>query len=252
MTDNHPPKRQWTGSAKILPGIGVFKGNAGDNKPHRHWAHQFSIGLEGPIHVSTGKKNHQAHGIFIPAGITHQLTVDTVLSIYLDPTSNLSKTLCVDSFHNEDIQELPNEMVTRLVEHFSDLDKIEEKMNQYRTEMGAAAIDDGEPRLAKVLNALGDSVAKQKKLDRADLAKLVNLSNSRFSHWFRQQTGMPLRSYKKWLHLLRGTEIALSGEKLTDAAYQADFSDQAHFSRAFVQAFGISPFVALSEVSTKP
>jgi len=79
-------------------------------------------------------------------------------------------------------------------------------------------------------------------ISRAELAKKVRLSPSRFSHWFSESTGLPLRSYKKWLKLLTGFELSRQ-MSLTDAAIASGFSDQAHFCRSVTEAFGVSPAV---------
>jgi AraC-like DNA-binding protein len=94
-------------------------------------------------------------------------------------------------------------------------------------------------RLQTVLATLAQPDALDRAHSRGQLAALVGLSETRFSHWFREHTGMPLRSYRKWLRLVRGLEHALRGGNLTDAAHQAAFADQAHFSRTFLQMFGV-------------
>ncbi|WP_372799588.1 helix-turn-helix domain-containing protein [Litorivivens sp.] len=50
-----------------------------------------------------------------------------------------------------------------------------------------------------------------------------------------------MRSYRKWLRLITALEIALTTTNLSQAATEAGFSDQAHFTRAVREAFGISP-----------
>jgi AraC-like DNA-binding protein len=62
---------------------------------------------------------------------------------------------------------------------------------------------------------------------------------------------MPVRSYRKWLRLVRGIEHVLAGDRLTDAAHGAGFSDQAHFTRTFVATFGINPSLALARLSSQ-
>ncbi|MEQ3620949.1 MAG: helix-turn-helix domain-containing protein [Marinobacter sp.] len=75
-------------------------------------------------------------------------------------------------------------------------------------------------------------------------------SSSRFSHWFSEQAGLPFRSYKKWLKLLLAFELTQS-RSLTDAAITAGFSDQAHFCRAAMEAFGVNPATIKQLLSEK-
>ena len=80
------------------------------------------------------------------------------------------------------------------------------------------------------------------------MAALVHLSPTRFSHWFVEQTGLPLRSYAKWLRLTQALQHLAKGGLLTEAAHEAGFSDSAHFSRTFRALLGIDPSSALAEV----
>jgi len=85
-------------------------------------------------------------------------------------------------------------------------------------------------------------------MGRYEMAALVHLSPSRFSHWFVEQTGLPLRSYAKWLRLTQALQHVAKGVRLTEAAHKAGFSDSAHFSWTFRTLLGIDPSFALAEV----
>ena len=65
------------------------------------------------------------------------------------------------------------------------------------------------------------------------------LSESRFSHLFTKETGLPFRTYVLWRRLMQAVERRAAGATLTEAAHQAGFSDSAHFSRTFLRMFGI-------------
>ncbi|MDP2745420.1 MAG: helix-turn-helix domain-containing protein [Pseudomonas sp.] len=74
------------------------------------------------------------------------------------------------------------------------------------------------------------------------------MSPTRFSHWFVEQTGLPLRSYRKWSRLVVALRFVSIGHNLTAAAYAAGFADAAHFSRSFRALFGLDPSSALGHV----
>lgn len=75
----------------------------------------------------------------------------------------------------------------------------------------------------------------------ATLAEQVHLSEDRFLHLFKEQTGAPLRQYILWQRLSAATQLFVEGRSAKEAAYEAGFSDPAHFSRTFQQMFGASP-----------
>jgi AraC-like DNA-binding protein len=76
-------------------------------------------------------------------------------------------------------------------------------------------------------------------------AGIACLSESRFSHLFVEQIGLPFRTYLLWLRLSIAVERMAAGDSLTVAAHDAGFADSAHFSRTFLRMFGIPASVLL-------
>lgn len=238
----------WNGSAAMIPGIGAFKGKTGDNYQHLHWAHQLSIGLSNPVRIVSGQSNYNGKALFVRAGTQHKLLNGHNLSIYLDPTSHESRTICKSLNSNDPIAEPPQELVTTVEQIFQDTDNIalglETLSNTLKDDDHSLKDND----LRAISDLLKSSFDTHQPINRQYIAKMMGLSESRFSHWFVEQTGMPLRSYKKWLRLIRGIEKILEGYSLIDAAYATDFSDQAHFTRTFVQMFGVKPSEAFTHI----
>jgi AraC-like DNA-binding protein len=77
----------------------------------------------------------------------------------------------------------------------------------------------------------------------AKLAKEIFLSEDRFLHLFKEQTGMPLRQYILWQRVCVASKFFAEGRSLKEASYEAGFSDPAHFSRSFAQMTGVAPSV---------
>jgi AraC-like DNA-binding protein len=75
----------------------------------------------------------------------------------------------------------------------------------------------------------------------SDLAAHVHLSESRLSHLFKQEIGIPLQRYLLWYKVAQTAFSIGRGMSLTDAAIDAGFADNAHFSRTFRAMFGITP-----------
>ena len=73
----------------------------------------------------------------------------------------------------------------------------------------------------------------------AKAASVACLSESRFSHLFVQETGLPFRTYVLWRRLMQAVERRATGASLTQAAHGAGFADSAHFSRTFLRMFGV-------------
>lgn len=94
-------------------------------------------------------------------------------------------------------------------------------------------------RIDNVLTYLNNLDNPEKSLNQ--FATMVNLSQSRLSHLFAQQVGMPFRSYQRYLRFKRLMPLLAHGYDLTQAAHEVGFSDAAHLSRECKKLFGIQP-----------
>ena len=232
-------KQAWSGRFALAQGTGLFVGQAGDNSPHTHYAHQFSVALNDRITIKTDQGIMTGTGLFIPAGFQHQLSPGRVISLYVDATSTLANELC----SRFSLPERVSPLATELEDVIRDLVAAERDMqialSQFTAQFQPNTLADR--RLEVVLTMLQQEFIEQKLLSLTELANAAKLSESRFSHWFTDHTGLPLRSYRKWLRLLAGTKLIVAGKPLSEATQASLFSDQAHFSRTFKQMFGLTP-----------
>jgi AraC family transcriptional regulator len=92
-------------------------------------------------------------------------------------------------------------------------------------------------RVLGVLERLGSD--SDLRMTAGEAAGIACLSESRFSHLFVEQVGLPFRTYVLWRRLAIAVELMAAGASLTRAAHEAGFADSAHFSRTFLRMFGI-------------
>ena len=233
---------RWAGHAWVGPGIGVFHGRAGHQDWHHHQAHQISVSLDSPVSVETPLDIHTGSAVFIPAGLQHRLSANRVLSIYLDALSDEARALC--GAEEARVIEITPEDIAPIIEVLREPGHTALQVRAgVRKSLRLSDPPPPDPRLTKVVEAL-----RSGQMGREEMAALVHLSPSRFSHWFVEQTGLPLRSYAKWLRLTQALQHVAKGVRLTEAAHAAGFSDSAHFSRTFRTLLGIDPSSALAEV----
>jgi hypothetical protein len=188
----------WQGNAAIKTGVGIFRGTVGDSHFHTHWATQITIALNGECILETPRTTHRCSVFIIKAGTQHRLQYGHVVSIYIDPASNFIDSLFKQAPAQDDVVLLSRaDLHPSLLEISADTNlqtvirNIQQATEQQRS---------GDPRLAQIISQLQSQEAETA-LTREQLAAALGLSSSRFSHWFKEQTGMPLRSYKKWLKL---------------------------------------------------
>ncbi|WP_372810491.1 helix-turn-helix domain-containing protein [Litorivivens sp.] len=240
MADNGTTddKQRWAGETAISPGLGIFRGHSGDNRPHRHWAHQISIGLDREVVFDIEGKEVCAPAVLIAAGTRHRQHNGETLSLYIDPLVNVDIPVTLDTKQSK-WKALADNEAQVLVSRFPREKSLQDTLQQIALPEPLTLVDN--QRLAAVIAKIQASTQGNNNISRDELAALCRLSPSRFSHWFSEQTGLPLRSYRKWLRLITALEIALTTTNLSQAATEAGFSDQAHFTRAVREAFGISP-----------
>ena len=84
--------------------------------------------------------------------------------------------------------------------------------------------------------------APEKPFEMRSLARELGVSYSHFRRVFKISTGIPPQQYLLNLRIIRAKQLMESpGEKLSDVARRAGFSDAYYFSRIFKQRTGIAP-----------
>ncbi len=83
----------------------------------------------------------------------------------------------------------------------------------------------------------------------AEVARRVDLSESRLTHLMTETLGAPPRTWRTWLKLRRAIgETLFADANLTQAAHRAGFSDSAHLTRTCKQLTGVRPAHMLPRV----
>jgi len=229
---------KWSGRAWLAPGLAVFAGRAGHQDWHHHQAHQIAIGLDVPVTVECPQRQHTGLSVFIPAGVRHRLSGGLIVSIYLDVLADEARCL--------------PQSITPIAIAAPEAQRVADSLSEAAEDVRDAVrkalqVVDVLPAPDPRLSLIGTAI-QAGRVQRNELAALVHLSPTRFSHWFVEQTGLPLRSYAKWLRLSHAIQLLASGSSMTEAAHASGFSDSAHFSRTFRALLGIDPSSALAEV----
>ena len=96
-----------------------------------------------------------------------------------------------------------------------------------------------DPRILGVLEILKDNDA----LDRSaqELADQTQLSFHRFLHLFKDEVGVPLRTFRSWKRARSWLQHVTEDASLTAIAHRIGYPDSAHFSRSVRQVFGLQP-----------
>ncbi|MGR3540487.1 MAG: helix-turn-helix transcriptional regulator [Hasllibacter sp.] len=75
----------------------------------------------------------------------------------------------------------------------------------------------------------------------AEMARAVGMSESRFRRALREATGLAPAAWLRRERVLRAREMLGRGDALGEIAVRCGFADQAHLTRSFKSAFGLTP-----------
>ncbi|MGH8808416.1 MAG: helix-turn-helix domain-containing protein [Noviherbaspirillum sp.] len=243
MTNTTPSRASlflWHGCSLIVgPGI--------DSTPHAHFAAQLTLGLDQPFRarlradqawvetqaaIFAPNQSHQldcgggmlAH-LFVEQPQRQQAVASELLAQYHALPDFGAVRAAIDAARHGELNLDAAEHAARLWAKCALPD--------------ASAPQSIDLRIGKAIAWIADHPSMQP--GGAQLATMVHLSQSRFTHLFRQQTGLPLSRYLSWTRLLDAVAAVADGANMTTAAHRAGFADLAHMSRSFRGTFGVMP-----------
>lgn len=230
----------WHGRALIVgPGL--------DSTPHAHYAAQLSLALDRPVRLRLPGAEHwvQTEAALFAPNAAHQLDCGGAqmahLFVELPARSDAVATDFCAGFHRRPEfapVRAALEQARRGTLDVEDAGRAVQQWLDCALPSGAGALAH-DARIQRALDWMAAHPGER--LNGAFLAALAHLSESRFTHLFRQQTGMSLSRYLLWTRLLQAVEAVANGQSMTAAAHEAGFSDLAHLSRTFRATFGVVP-----------
>ena len=206
---------------------------------HSHMAAHIIISMDGRMKAQCAGAEYLCDGILLPSGIPH--AVDTqgnpVLVFLYDCTTNVAKQIHEPACIPEDVCK----EITRLYEAWQgsrDNYYGLEKAVLFRLGITEAATHVSDERIRMAMEFI--RIHSTEKVTCQDVAAAVHLSQSRFSHLFRQQVGMTFAAYLIYQRILYVYSQTLQDKSITEAALEAGFSSSAHFADVNRRVFGIS------------
>ena len=235
-------------------GMLIINGCAIDAEDHSHNA----IQLIWPSSKSELKLDTMkfCQPIVVAAGQTHSLSMELGWIVLIEPQSFLGEKInasLADSPYLV-LTDLENASITNIEQSanvdsvIQDLQPLWQVLNLIPADFiseSKATLDHGlDSRIQQLKNTLDhcfiDECLKPEHWKAQDIAKQLNLSESRFLHLFKQEMHITWRAYLLWRRLLCAVTLLMKGRSATESAHVAGFSDSAHLSRTFKKMFGLS------------
>lgn len=229
---------KWRGAARIGPWWAAFLGEAGDNGFHSHHAIQAFTGPHALLVDAKGE--HHGQGFVAPANVSHRAAAAYPSHfLYVDPDSASGQRIARAIGDRINVLSPVQAAELAAIVETSIADEGADPAERLAGLLGAAEI--APARDARIGAALAAFHKGEAPLDARAIARAFNLSQSRTAHLFRDEIGVPIRSFLLWSKLRRAMTGVAQGLSLTEAAHHGGFADSAHFSRTCVRMFGASP-----------
>jgi AraC family transcriptional regulator of arabinose operon len=222
---------KWAGNLEFGSSWVAFRGQTADNSTHAHAALQVTLSTEGAISLRGTAGTVSGPAFLVAPGTPHALEATGIVTILLiEPQSPIASF--VAGSKPRGIAPL-NEAVANLL----DLDvPLAACMDRLLANVQSTSVLDTRVAAALQCLTLDTSPAAV-----ARAAGTVGLSTSRLRALAAKELGTPLASWMIWRKLERAGKSLARGASLTDAAYEAGFADQAHFTRTMRKVLGITP-----------
>ncbi|MFC4373399.1 helix-turn-helix transcriptional regulator [Nocardia halotolerans] len=222
----------WAGTMLLRPGLMMMTGEVGATALHAHHTVQVltseSTFRIGDAHGATSS----CRAVVIPPNTSHRVVQGAGAStlIHVAPEAAVATVLCPE----------PADTVDVWVRHGARF-----AADPIRTAAVAAGAVEPvrttwHPALRRARAELPELLAEGP-VRLGEVARRVQLSESRLAHLFSAEVGLPFRAYVRWLRMQRAVRLVAAGRTLTEAAHGAGFADSAHLNRVCHSMFGAAP-----------
>lgn len=229
----------------------AFIGNQVNSTEHAHCVLQAFLSLDDPLQVTVGNKQISGKCVIVNKNARHIFSCDKKirLSILIEPSSSFAKEL-IKKFDGdyliyndglEGIQQKSSALVNTSDKQLY-IDFIQDFKKYLAIESNAKVLDE---RIVELLGILQNCDCFDHTIE--SFASSVSLSSSRLSHLFREQIGVPLKSYILFHQLEKAFTALLSGTSITDAAMLAGFDSPSHFASTVKKWMGMSVSTSIKD-----
>lgn len=237
----------WAGRIFLDAGLILYVGPGAGADQHAHNAVQLVRSLDGTFEVTLNGRQLERRAVLIPANAEHSLNATGHTIALLLVESHGARGAALDAAARRENSRDLDELLATLP--FPDSAMAATDVAAW-CDSGLAAV--GVPASRAPISAATRRAIEyiEQHLDGvprvAEVARMLGVSETRVTHQFSGEVGIPFRRFVLWTRIKRAVAAHQSGNDLTASAVAAGFSDAAHFSRTFRAMFGLSPSLVLA------
>ncbi|PIH05348.1 AraC family transcriptional regulator [Clostridium combesii] len=215
---------------------------------HKHWMIQLFVGNGENLEINVNDQKIHCRAIVVNMNTKHMFYSGNLIhfTMLINPTTQLGRTMRVH-FSNEKpyyilCEDIAVELQKQLINAIS-MGKNTDYSEIIRNVVYCFKNDNlngYDERIEIILRRIDTCDCEEEKHQVKQIAKEMAISESRLSHLFKEETGIPLKSYIVLHKLLRAYEKILDGESITAAAITAGFDSAAHLAFTNKKMTGMS------------
>jgi AraC-like DNA-binding protein len=215
---------------------------------HRYWMLQMFISSNENFVIQVNKKKIYCKGIIVDMDTIHMFNTgeDVNFTMLIDSTTHIGRMMRRQLLKKQSYYVFPDNIADIFQQKFHHAvisDRAADYIEFIRSTISEFHIDDiqdYDERIMKVIEYLDNCAYKDEKHQLEHLAEKVYLSKSRLAHLFKEQTGIPLKSYIILHKLHEAYDMIFDGASVTDAAMKVGFDSSAHFAYTNKKITGMS------------
>lgn len=214
---------------------------------HRHWLLQLFLSSQKDLNIEVNDQRILCSAILVNINTIHmfQAKGEPNFTMLVDPTSELGrrfKEILID----QPFYVFPEHIIKDMQQAFNHAlakDRKDDYLSFARSTISffsnwpMKCFDD---RVHEVLDLLEKCIPEEEVHQLKDLSKKIGLSESRLAHLFKEETGIPLKSYIVLHKLHKAYDSIFKGESITTAALNAGFDSPSHLAYTNKKMTGMS------------
>lgn len=226
-----------------------------DADTHRHLMLQLFVGVDDYVEIIINGIQIKCDVIVINKNVSHSFSTNGKLyfSSIIDPTSVYGKEL-VDKMGKRDFliyEQIHKYELSSQVKELLNSTNIEQYKHFYKYLLNCLELTmykyTYDERISSVFQLLDINTCKCNDHSIKYLADNVFLSSSRLSHLFKEQTGIPLKSYILLHQMERAFDELFAGKNITKASMIAGFDSPSHFASTVKKMMGMPVSLSLKD-----
>lgn len=219
----------------------LLKAEYGNPEMHSHSACHLLVSLQGNICVITEKETVTCRGAILPSGVSH--TVESFGEPLLVFLFDITTTAAEQMEHFAALEEQTAESIAFSYGALASGNLTEDYGKFFVKVMECIGIHKvcsrvSDERITAAMHFVKAHLRED--LTVGDAAESVCLSEGRFSHLFREETGIAFSRYLVMQKVFRAYMQIAEGASITEASLAAGFSTPSHFATVNKRLFGIT------------